>query len=518
MAITGRIHSFESFGAVDGPGIRYVVFFQGCPLRCIYCHNPDTWPPRGGQEVTVEEIVDRVLPYQPFLRRGGVPLTGGEPLLQSAFVYELTKALHTHGLHVAIDTAGSIPLEQCRAAVDEAHKLPDAARQMYTEKLSEADMDDLCLQLQQAHYLHLEQRLRSTFLAFSISCGQNLSRLRRKDSVSFTLTPFRREALADCIAILQYAGAILGMPRYLRHRLGEAESFFRLFLLEVPTRILYIDYDADGKPTFCAASSRVPQLLRSALWNTREPAILTSGTLAAAGDFSHTEQLLGLTTYRPLRHFRADSPFNYKKKCLLYFPPRTKTRMDNRRMAEEIVRLVGACHGHALVLFTAYRQMAEVRALTDGQWQYPTYQAWRNGGKIIQKFKQSGNGVLFAAGSCWEGIDFPGDMVSLLIIAKLPFPIPDPVSNYERRQYPNLRDYINAEIIPEMQKKLRQGFGRAIRTEQDSCVVAILDERAGIGGKYHDAALAALPTCPIIEKIEDVQQFIREQKSLDYFL
>ena len=103
-------------------------------------------------------------------------------------------------------------------------------------------------------------------------------------------------------------------------------------------------------------------------------------------------------------------------------------------MAEEIVRLVGACHGHALVLFTAYRQMAEVRALTDGQWQYPTYQAWRNGGRVIQQFKESGNGVLFAAGSCWEGIDFPGDMVSLLIIAKLPFPIPDPVSDYERRQ------------------------------------------------------------------------------------
>ena len=76
----------------------------------------------------------------------------------------------------------------------------------------------------------------------------------------------------------------------------------------------------------------------------------------------------------------------------------------------------------------------------------------------------------------------------------------------------------NAEVIPEMQKKLRQGFGRAIRTEQDSCVVAILDERAGIGGKYHDAALAALPTCPTTEKIEDVQQFIREQKRPDYFL
>ena len=308
------------------------------------------------------------------------------------------------------------------------------------------------------------------------------------------------------------------VPRYLLNRLGEAESLLRLFLLEVPTRILYIDYNDDGQPTFCAASSRVPQLLRSALWNTREPAILISGTLAAAGDFSHTEQLLGLTTYRPLRHFRADSPFNYKKKCLLYFPPRIKMQMDNRRMAEEIFRLVDACHGHALVLFTSYRQMAEVKALTDGRWPYPTFQAWRNGGRVIQQFKESGNGVLFAACSCWEGIDFPGDMVSLLIILKLPFPIPDPVSDYERQKYPALQEYIAVEIIPEMQKKLRQGFGRAIRTEQDSCVVALLDERAAPGEKYHNAALAALPACPTTSKIEDVQQFIRGQKHPDYFL
>ncbi|WP_455506271.1 ATP-dependent DNA helicase [Gemmiger formicilis] len=401
--------------------------------------------------------------------------------------------------------------------VDEAHKLPDAARQMYTETLSPHNMDELCLLLQQAHYKDFDRQMRTAFLTLSFSCTQGLSKLRRKASEPFVLTPFRRAALIDCIALLQNAGGLPDVPRYLLNRLGEAESLLRLFLLEVPTRILYIDYDADGQPTFCAASSRVPQLLRSALWNTREPAILTSGTLAAAGDFSHTEQLLGLAAYRPLRHFRANSPFNYKKKCLLYFPPRVKMRMDNRKMAEEIVRLVGACHGHALVLFTSYRQMAEVRALTDGQWQYPTYQAWRNGGKIIQKFKESGNGVLFAAGSCWEGIDFSGDMVSLLIIARLPFPIPDPVSDYERQKYPNLQEYIAAEITPEMQKKLRQGFGRAIRTEQDSCVVAILDERAAPGAKYHNAALAALPDCQTTSKIEDVQHFIREQKHPDYF-
>ena len=403
--------------------------------------------------------------------------------------------------------------------VDEAHKLPDAARQMYTETLSAQDMDDLCSLLQQAHFKGLSKRLRTVFLTLSISCAPSFAMPKRKISIPFSLTPFRQAAIADCINLLQYIGSQPNMPHYLQYRLAETESLLRLFLLDVPTRILYLEFSADGQPTFCAASNRVPQLLRSALWNTREPTILTSGTLTAAGDFDHTEQLLGLAAYAPLRHFRAESPFNYRKKCLLYIPARRAAAVpENQYLADQIVRLTVACHGHALVLFTSYRQMRNVYDALGGRLTFPVFQAGRGQNRSIQQFKQSGNGVLFAAGSCWEGIDFPGDMVSLLIIAKLPFPIPDPVSNYERQQYPNLRDYINAEVIPEMQKKLRQGFGRAIRTEQDSCVVAILDERAGIGGKYHDAALAALPACPTTEKIEDVQQFIREQKRPDYFL
>ena len=403
--------------------------------------------------------------------------------------------------------------------VDEAHKLPDAARQMYTETLSAQDMDELCFLLQQTHFKSLSKRLRTVFLTLSISCVPSFAMPKRKISIPFSLTPFRQAAIADSINLLQYIGSQPDMPYYLQYRLAEAESLLRLFLLDVPTRILYLEFSADGQLTFCAASNRVPQLLRSALWNTREPTILTSGTLTAAGDFDHTEQLLGLAAYAPLRHFRAESPFNYRKKCLLYIPARRAAAVpENQYLADQIVRLTVACHGHALVLFTSYRQMRNVYDALGGRLTFPVFQAGRGQNRSIQQFKQSGNGVLFAAGSCWEGIDFPGDMVSLLIIAKLPFPIPDPVSNYERQQYPNLRDYINAEIIPEMQKKLRQGFGRAIRTEQDSCVVAILDERAGIGGKYHDAALAALPTCPTTEKIEDVQQFIREQKRPDYFL
>ena len=121
MATTGRIHSLESFGAVDGPGIRYVVFFQGCPLRCIYCHNPDTWPARGGREMTVEELVETILPYKLFLRRGGVTLTGGEPLAQSGFAAALLAALKAEGFHTALDTSGAASLadaEQVLAHTD----------------------------------------------------------------------------------------------------------------------------------------------------------------------------------------------------------------------------------------------------------------------------------------------------------------------------------------------------------------------------------------------------------------
>ena len=104
--MTGRIHSFESFGTVDGPGIRFVVFLQGCPLRCQYCHNPDTWQ-GGGTEYSAEEIANRALKYKNYFgENGGVTVTGGEPLLQIDFVIELFKILKEKGIHTCVDTSG----------------------------------------------------------------------------------------------------------------------------------------------------------------------------------------------------------------------------------------------------------------------------------------------------------------------------------------------------------------------------------------------------------------------------
>ncbi len=102
----GYIHSLESFGTVDGPGLRFVVFFQGCPMRCRYCHNPDTWQPNTGNQMTAEEIMARFRRNKSFYSTGGITVTGGEPLLQIDFLTELFRLAKSEGVHTCIDTSG----------------------------------------------------------------------------------------------------------------------------------------------------------------------------------------------------------------------------------------------------------------------------------------------------------------------------------------------------------------------------------------------------------------------------
>lgn len=102
----GYIHSFESFGTVDGPGIRFVVFLQGCPMRCKFCHNPDTWQLNQGKQMDSKEIVKEVLKYRSYIQNGGVTVSGGEPLVQKEFVAELFALLKKEGIHTCLDTSG----------------------------------------------------------------------------------------------------------------------------------------------------------------------------------------------------------------------------------------------------------------------------------------------------------------------------------------------------------------------------------------------------------------------------
>ncbi|MFB2923165.1 pyruvate formate-lyase-activating protein [Aerosakkonema funiforme] len=119
MTICGQIHSVESCGTVDGPGIRFVIFTKGCPLRCLYCHNPDCRPMTDGKQVTVDELIAEIEKYKSYMRfsGGGVTVSGGEPLMQPHFVAEIFKRCQKLGIHTALDTSGYADLEHAAKPV-----------------------------------------------------------------------------------------------------------------------------------------------------------------------------------------------------------------------------------------------------------------------------------------------------------------------------------------------------------------------------------------------------------------
>lgn len=115
----GKIHSFQSLGTVDGPGVRYVVFMQGCNLRCSCCHNPDTWALNGGKEYTAEQVLKNICRYKEYFGKdGGVTVSGGEPLLQAGFVKELFALCKNNGINTCLDTSGSILTSQVKELLD----------------------------------------------------------------------------------------------------------------------------------------------------------------------------------------------------------------------------------------------------------------------------------------------------------------------------------------------------------------------------------------------------------------
>lgn len=112
--LKGKVHSIETFGTVDGPGIRYIIFMQGCPLRCKYCHNRDTWDTKGGKEYTADELIENASKYSSYMKAsgGGITVSGGEATLQSEFVAKLFEKAKEKGIHTCLDTSGFVDIEK----------------------------------------------------------------------------------------------------------------------------------------------------------------------------------------------------------------------------------------------------------------------------------------------------------------------------------------------------------------------------------------------------------------------
>ena len=193
--MTGRIHSLETFGTVDGPGIRFVAFFQGCPMRCAFCHNPDTWNPDAPvqYEMTPEELLAEVKRYKSFLKKGGVTCSGGEPLMQADFLIEFFRLCQEAGFHTALDTSGVIFSEKAKKVLEhtdlvllDIKTLDDSLHKDYTghtRQNNQAFLDYLhqigkptwIRHVHVPHYTDTDQRL--TALAQHLSIYNNVERV-----------------------------------------------------------------------------------------------------------------------------------------------------------------------------------------------------------------------------------------------------------------------------------------------------------------------------------------------------
>ena len=367
--------------------------------------------------------------------------------------------------------------------IDEAHKLPETARQMFGITLAAKDIRTLIRTLRAERYL-----LASESLADMASALLKLMSLPPDGNRPFSDYVRHMIGPARTLATIQRQLGVVLTPTA-RKELDRISSAVHLFLEERSDLVFYTAADDDG------------------------------GTLGK--DFCRFKEEAGLTGNSRVEESVSPSPFDYRKNCLLYFPtmPPRQHEVDYfDKLAEEIRTLLIAVHGHALVLFTSYAGMSAVKdRLKQQPLPFPLFTMGRNAPHTMAQFKASPGSVLFATGAAWEGFDFPGDCVSLLVIPQLPFQYPDALQEKKREAYPDLRTFIRAVAVPEMQIRLKQGFGRAIRLETDTCAIAILDERAAKGSRYFRDVRSALPEMPITSSIYAVERFIRRVKDESYF-
>jgi ATP-dependent DNA helicase DinG len=403
--------------------------------------------------------------------------------------------------------------------IDEAHKLPEAAQQMFGISLELEDIQAIIDSLKKEKYFIEAKNLQSIFKSLQ-------KKLCAKTGESATSLDFPNflPILSAIYRILRKINEKMGasLSKSTQQKLKKLLSVIEILCSDSDEMFRYIAMDEDENPNFCATNLDLSDQLNRIFWSRQQPMILTSGTLSVGEDFSRFKTEVGLLGNHRVTESVSFSPFDYEKNCLLYLPnspPKQKSKAYFDQISQEIAGLLYATHGHGLILFTSYAAMSAVQTrLNAAKLPYPLFTMSRNAKHILKQFKCCPGSVLLAAGAAWEGFDFPGDCVSLLVIPHLPFPYPDAKQNHLRDSYSTLQEFIRAIVVPDMQIKLKQGFGRAIRTENDSCMIAILDERAAKGQRYYGDVRRTLPKMKITSDLKDVQEFIREKKTEDYFM
>lgn len=420
---------------------------------------------------------------------------------------------------------------------DEAHKLPETARQMYGISIENVELERVASSITRAVANRSEKRealrLCGEMLELNMTFFENIKNSAgmryQHNCVEVILTPFLLLPLKVLSVVIKSLSALFYTAdrknmtyKRIFNRLNQKQEKLLAFF-DYAEFICYLEY-TEVACRLCALPKQLDFLLHEDLWSNGKPYLLTSATLSVGGDFSHYMHQTGidLLSQKQVLTVRKASPFDYRNHALLYLPkdmpfPNIKKKAYRKAVADKLEELFRQSHGHTLVLFTSYRMMEMVcQELTERIEDFPLFFMGKGRLEDIRKFRNSKNGVLFASDSAGEGIDLAGDILSSLVVVKLPFPMPDPVLEYEKSLYGDFHEYLAETIVPGMLMKLRQWIGRGIRRETDTCVFSILDCRAG--RRYKNDILAALPDMPITDRIEDVGIFIRNHKPESYFM
>ena len=451
---------------------------------------------------------------------------------------------------------GLLPCNFC--IVDEAHKLIDAATDVFTASLSFSEVEDYIKSVKhnggsnfrtRAEYFHLlkdaerlNRKLVSMFSRYKFKSCEDVCQ------VKIEITESMNDTIKKLITVLQKIGGWSAPQGATGANTAEAlVEKLSAFLLpeeseedkdektakddksskEIKENIVWISYDkSTDTKSLCCMPTELKASLRSALWTTFNTHFaLTSGTMMDDTGFSFFKSELGITgclDKYSVSEFTCESPFDYQNHTRMYISEETpipdmKDPEYIPAVAREVVKLVKATHGHTAVLFTSYKALNAVFELVrDELKEYPLIKMSRSNKTAITQFKNSGNGVLFASGSMWEGVDCAGDILSSVIIVRLPFPLRSQTMEFKKSNCGSTKEFVQKYAVPQMIIKLRQGAGRLIRNETDTGVLAILDARATQAGAYRTRVLNTLRKYPLVSSISDVASFIDSVKDESY--
>lgn len=427
------------------------------------------------------------------------------------------------------------------AVIDEAHKLSDAAMQILGKRFSSEDitiMSNLLKSNLKRNKVYLKTAkmkldkvsvLRTRFFKSLVS-KVNLEAVNEGTAqINILIGNSEKMLLLNILKLMEdlrkYCTVDISKSRSLELMFSELkeqiETFYRtdniIYWLENPM--------SEKLVSVCSIPTDLESQLHKVLWKNGIPKLLTSGTLSDDRGFTYFKSSAGIAKVNKndISEMSYCSPFDYKNNALLYvsenvpFPDKHSSDYIEA-LADEIIRLVDAACGHTVILFTSYSLLSRVYELARHRIKYPTLKMDKSEKNIVEAFKNSGNGVLFATGSFWEGVDCPGDILSSLIIVNLPFPTPTPILEYKKKQYTQVKEFIEALIFPEMLIKLKQGMGRLIRCETDTGLIAILDFRISKRGNYRERVLEALPDYRVTNSLDEVKAFFRRVKRKEYFI